>query len=101
VTPTVLVDLPASLSQLAGCARRLALAVPGEVTQRGILDALELRHPMLRGTIRDQASKARRPFIRFFACETDLSHDPPDTQVPAAVAAGTEPFQIVAAIAGG
>jgi hypothetical protein len=77
------------------------LEVNGVVTQRSILDAVEARYPMLRGTIRDHVSKQRRPFIRFFACEEDLSHDSPDTPLPDVVAAGTEPFLVVGAIAGG
>jgi hypothetical protein len=75
--------------------------VSAPVTQRAVLDALEARYPMLRGTIRDQVTQLRRPFLRFFACEEDLSHDPPDTPLPAAVASGVEPFLIIGAIAGG
>ena len=71
------------------------------MTQRSILDALEARYPMLRGTIRDHATQSRRPFVRFFACEQDLSHEVPDARLPDAVAAGVEPFMIVGAIAGG
>ena len=73
----------------------------GEVTQRSVLDALEARYPMLRGTIRDQATGKRRPFLRFFACEEDLSHESPDAPLPDAVATGKEPLLIVGAIAGG
>ena len=81
--------------------REVQLDVPGEVTQRSILDALESRYPMLRGTIRDHVTQQRRAFLRFFACEEDLSHDPPDTPLPDAVVSGTEPFFIIGAIAGG
>jgi len=77
------------------------LDVQGPVTQRSVLDAIETGYPMLRGTIRDHGTQRRRPFVRFFACEQDLSHEPPDTPLPDAVAAGTEPFLIVGAIAGG
>ena len=73
----------------------------GQVTQRSILDALEASYPMLRGTIRDHVTRQRRPFLRFFACEQDLSHEPPDALLPDAVASGAEPFWIVGAIAGG
>jgi sulfur-carrier protein len=95
------VVLPAHLRNLAQVQGEVKLAVEGEITQRSILDALESRYPMLRGTIRDHVTQRRRPFIRFFACEEDLSHDAPDTPVPAAVASGAEPFCIVGAIAGG
>ncbi|MGH3569126.1 MAG: MoaD/ThiS family protein, partial [Pseudonocardia sp.] len=77
------------------------LAVDGQVTQRLVLDALEARYPVLRGTIRDHATNQRRAFVRFFACEEDLSHEAPDTPLPGAVATGAEPFLIVGAIAGG
>jgi hypothetical protein len=77
------------------------LEVEGRATQRSVLDALEARYPMLRGTLRDHVTKQRRPFVRFFACEEDLSHESPDTPLPPEVAAGTEPFLIVGAIAGG
>jgi hypothetical protein len=77
------------------------IAVESPVTQRKILDALEARYPMLRGTIRDHGGQRRRPFVRFFACEQDLSHDPPDAPLPDVVADGTEPFLIVGAMAGG
>jgi hypothetical protein len=77
------------------------LDVKGPITQRSVLDALEARYPMLRGTIRDQVTLERRPFLRFFACEGDLSHDPPDAPLPDAVASGAEPFFIIGAIAGG
>jgi hypothetical protein len=77
------------------------LDVAGPVTQRTVLDALEARYPMLRGTIRDHATQQRRPFLRFFACEEDLSHEPPDAPLPDAVASGKEPFIVIGAIAGG
>jgi molybdopterin synthase sulfur carrier subunit len=79
----------------------VSLAVSGEVTQRAVLDALESAYPMLCGTIRDQVTYKRRPFVRFFACEQDLSHEPADALLPDAVASGAEPFMIVGAIAGG
>jgi hypothetical protein len=77
------------------------LDVAGPVTQRAVLDALEARYPMLRGTIRDHGTQQRRPFLRFFACEEDLSHEPPDAPLPDAVASGKEPFIVIGAIAGG
>ena len=95
------VTLPAHLRTLAQVDGEVQVDVVGEVTQRTVLDALEARYPMLRGTIRDRAAGRRRAFIRFFACEQDLSNDPPDTPLPAAVAAGTEPFLVVGAMAGG
>jgi sulfur-carrier protein len=95
------VVLPAHLRALARVNGEVHLDVTGVVTQRSVLDALEARYPMLRGTIRGHDSGPRRPFIRFFACEQDLSHDPPDNQLPEAVAAGTEPYLIVGAMAGG
>lgn len=79
----------------------MRLVVPEPVTTQAILDALEAEYPMLRGTIRDQQSGARRPFLRFFACKEDLSHQSPDTPLPPLIAAGTEPFYIIGAIAGG
>jgi molybdopterin synthase sulfur carrier subunit len=94
------VELPASLCALAGSGREVPLSLEGPATQRSVIDALEARYPMLRGTIRDHDSK-RRPFIRFFACERDLSHDCPDDPLPEAVAQGDEAFLIVGAIAGG
>jgi hypothetical protein len=81
--------------------REVEIEVDGAVTQRSVLDALEARYPMLRGTIRDHGTEQRRAFLRFFACEEDLSHEPPDSPLPAAVASGTEPFLIIGAIAGG
>jgi hypothetical protein len=95
------VVLPAHLRRLAKVDGEVKLTVEGPVTQRSVLDALEEGYPMLRGTIRDQATKQRRAFIRFFACQEDLSNDPPDTELPAAVSAGSEPFMVVGAIAGG
>ena len=93
--------LPAHLRTLARGQRRSELEVEGQVTQRSVLDALEARYPMLRGTIRDHVTQQRRPFVRFFACEEDLSHESPDAPLPEAVASGAEPFLIVGAIAGG
>jgi molybdopterin converting factor small subunit len=95
------VVLPAHLRTLARVQGDVELEVAGAVTTRSILDALEARYPMLRGTIRDHVTRERRPFLRFFACEQDLSLDPPDTPLPDAVALGTEPFFIIGAIAGG
>lgn len=96
------VVLPFHLRTLAGVtSEEVALSVTGEVTQRSVLDALEAKYPMLRGTIRDHGTLQRRPFIRFFAGGQDLSHDPPDRPLPDAVASGAEPFQVVGAIAGG
>jgi len=95
------VFLPAHLRALASVEDEVALDVAAPVTQRAILDALERRYPVLRGTIRDHVTAKRRDFIRFFACEEDLSHEPADAPVPAAVTAGSEPFLIVGAIAGG
>ncbi|MGH3798742.1 MAG: MoaD/ThiS family protein [Pseudonocardiaceae bacterium] len=93
--------LPAHLRTLAHVDGEVQLHVAGPATQRSVLDALETRYPMLRGTIRDHVTGRRRAFVRFFACEQDLSHDPPDTPLPDAVASGTEPFQVVGAMAGG
>jgi len=95
------VYLPAHLRTMARVNGEVELQVEGPVTQRSVLDALEARYPMLRGTIRDHMTQQRRPFVRFFACEEDLSHEPPDALLPAAVATGAEPFMIVGAIAGG
>jgi molybdopterin synthase sulfur carrier subunit len=95
------VILPSHLLTLARISHDLTLKVVGPVTQRSILDALESSYPMLRGTIRDQVTQQRRPFLRFFACEQDLSHEPPDAPLPEAVASGAEPFLIIGAIAGG
>ena len=98
---TIRVVLPAHLRTLARVDGEVKLAVEGQVTQRSVLDALEARYPMLGGTIRDHVTKQRRPFVRFFACEEDLSHESPDAPLPEAVANGTEPFLVVGAIAGG
>jgi molybdopterin converting factor small subunit len=95
------VVLPAHLRTLARINGELELAVEGAATARSVVDALEARYPTLRGTIRDNVTQKRRPYIRFFACEKDLSHDSPDSPLPEAVAAGSEPFLIVGAIAGG
>jgi molybdopterin synthase sulfur carrier subunit len=95
------VTLPAHLRKLAQVDGEVKLDVEGEVTQRSVLDALEVRYPMLRGTIRDHTTKKRRAFVRFFACGEDLSHEAPDTPLPQAVATGAAPYMIVGAIAGG
>jgi sulfur-carrier protein len=95
------VALPFHLRTLAHVAGEVELKVEGPVTQRSVLDALEACYPMLRGTIRDHVTQERRPFLRFFACEEDLSHEPPDAPVPDAVASGKEPLIVIGAIAGG
>ncbi len=95
------VILPPHLRTLAHVHGDVELDVAGPVTQRTVLDALETRYPMLRGTIRDHATQQRRAFLRFFACEEDLSHEPPDAPLPDAVASGKEPFIVIGAIAGG
>ncbi|MFZ0911702.1 MAG: MoaD/ThiS family protein [Candidatus Korobacteraceae bacterium] len=95
------VILPQHLRTLAHVDSEVQLEVEGRVTQRSVLDALEARYPMLRGTIRDHVTQQRRPFLRFFACEEDLSHEPPDAPLPDAVVSGAEPFLIIGAIAGG
>jgi molybdopterin synthase sulfur carrier subunit len=95
------VVIPYHLRTLAHVDGEVTLEVASPVTQRAILDALEARYPMLRGAIRDHVTLQRRPFIRFFACEEDLSNEPPDAPLPAAVTSGAEPFCIVGAIAGG
>jgi molybdopterin converting factor small subunit len=95
------VVLPAHLRTLAHVDGEVKLHVEGPVTQRAVLDALEARYPTLRGTLRDQVTKQRRAFLRFFACEQDLSHEAPDSPLPDAVAAGAEPLLIVGAMAGG
>jgi len=95
------VVLPAHLRTLARVGGEVTLHVEGPVTLRSVLEALETRYPMLRGTIRDHVTQKRRAFVRFFACEQDLSHEPPDTPLPDAVVTGTEPFLIVGAMAGG
>jgi len=95
------VVLPAHLRLLARVDGEVTLDLPGPVTQRSILDALEARYPVLRGAIRDHATQQRRAFVRFFACAEDRSHDPPDAPLPDAVATGAEPFLVVGAMAGG
>jgi sulfur-carrier protein len=95
------VILPQHLRTLAHVGSEVELEVDGQLTLRSVLDALEARYPMLRGTIRDQVTQQRRPFLRFFACEEDLSHNPPDDPLPEVVASGKEPFIIIGAIAGG
>jgi molybdopterin synthase sulfur carrier subunit len=95
------VVLPHHLRNLARVGDEVEIEVTGAVTQRSVLDAIEATYPVLRGTIRDHVSRQRRPFLRFFACEQDLSHEPPDDPLPEAVAAGKEPFLIVGAMAGG
>jgi hypothetical protein len=95
------VVLPYHLRTLANITGEVALTVEGRVTQRSLLDALEARYPMLRGTIRDHVTQQRRPMLRFFACEEDLSLEPPDAPLPVAVASGAEPFFVIGAIAGG
>jgi sulfur-carrier protein len=95
------VILPQHLRTLAHVGAEVTLDVEGPATQRSVLDAIEARYPMLRGTIRDHVTQQRRPFLRFFACEEDLSHEPPDTPLPDAVASGKEPLLIIGAIAGG
>jgi len=95
------VVLPAHLRTLARVGGEVKVDVAGRVTQRSVLDALEAAYPMLRGTIRDRVTQQRRPFLRFFACEQDLSHEPPDAPLPDAVAEGVEPYLVVGAMAGG
>ena len=95
------VVLPAHLRTLAHVDGEVKLDVEGRVTQRSVLDALEARYPMLRGTVRDHVTQRRRPFVRFFACEEDLSHELPDAPLPDPVATGVEPFLVVGAMAGG
>jgi sulfur-carrier protein len=95
------VVIPPHLRTLAHVTGDLELDVPAPITQRSVLDALEARYPMLRGAIRDHVTLQRRPFLRFFACEQDLTHDPPDSPLPDAVISGKEPFIVLGAIAGG
>jgi hypothetical protein len=95
------VVLPTHLRRLASVDGEVTLQVEGPVTQRSVLDALEERYPTLRGTVRDYVTQRRRPFLRFFACAEDLSHEPPDALLPDAVATGAAPFMIVGAVAGG
>ena len=95
------VVLPAHLRTLAHVEREVELEVIGQPTQRSVIDALEARYPVLQGTLRDPVTQKRRAFVRFFACEDDLSHEPPDAPLPEAVATGAEPFFVVGAMAGG
>jgi len=95
------VVLPAHLRTLARVGEEVKLEIDGPATQRSVLDALEAGYPVLRGTIRDHDTLRRRPFVRFFACEQDLSHEPPDARLPDAVATGAEPYLVVGAMAGG
>jgi molybdopterin synthase sulfur carrier subunit len=95
------VVLPAHLQTLAQVASEVSLEIDGPVTQRSVLDALEARYPRLQGTLRDHVTHKRRAFVRFFACEEDLSHEPPDAPLPEAVASGKEPYLIIGAVAGG
>jgi hypothetical protein len=95
------VVLPAHLRKLARVEGELQVEVAGPVTQRTVLDAVEARYPMLRGTIRDHTTQKRRAFVRFFACQQDLSHESPDAPLPEAIASGAEPFLVIGAIAGG
>jgi len=97
----ILVELPAHLRTLARVDGEVTLDVPGEVTQRAVLDALEQRFPVLRGAIRDHGTLRRRPMVRYFACAQDVSHEPPDAALPEAVARGEEPFIVLGALAGG
>jgi len=97
----VRVELPAHLRTLARVTGEVTVEVVGQATQQSILDALEASYPVLRGTIRDHMTHQRRPFLRFFACEQDLTHEPPTAPVPEAVATGREPFLVIGAIAGG
>jgi sulfur-carrier protein len=98
---TIRVVLPAHLRTLAQVKGEVKLEVDGPPTLRSVLDALEATYPMLEGTIRDHTTQQRRPYVRFFACQQDLSHDPPDTPLPEAVATAAEPFLVIGAIAGG
>ncbi len=97
----ILVAMPAHLRTLAGVTGDVTVEVDGEVTRRSILDALETQYPMLRGTIREHVSRERRPFLRFFACGEDVTHNSPDAPLPQEIASGAEPFYIIGAIAGG
>src|SRR5437016_14429412 len=98
---TIRVALPYHLRRLANVGAEVQIEIEGRPTQRSVLDALESRYPMLRGTIREHVTERRRPFLRFFACERDLSHELPDAPLPEAVASGAEPFIVLGAIAGG
>jgi hypothetical protein len=101
MSAAIRVGLPSSLALLARSPAEVLVICPQPVTQAAVLDALEAEYPMLRGTIRDAVTRRRRPFIRFFACLRDLSHDAPDDALPMAVVAGEEPFMVIGAIAGG
>jgi molybdopterin converting factor small subunit len=101
MTARVRIELPAHLRTLAGVGREVSVELEGTATLRAAIDALEARYPMLRGTIRDQVTHQRRPFLRFFACQEDLSHDSPDTPLPDAIVLGKEPLIVLGAIAGG
>lgn len=101
MTALIRVILPQHLRTLAHVGSEVELKVEGQATQRSVLDALEARYPMLRGAIREHDTLQRRPFLRFFACEEDLSHEPPDAPLPEPVASGKEPFIVIGAIAGG
>jgi len=98
---TIRVELPQHLRTLAHVGHEIQIEIEGPVTQRSVLDSVEERYPMLKGAIRDHVTKQRRAFLRFFACQEDLTHESPDTPLPAAVAEGKEPFLIIGAIAGG
>jgi sulfur-carrier protein len=98
---TIRVELPQHLRTLAHVGHEVEIPVDGPVTQRSVLDAVEDRYPMLKGAIRDHVTKQRRAFLRFFACQEDLTHEPPDAPLPEAVASGKEPFIVLGAIAGG
>ena len=95
------IELPAHLRTLARVSGDVQVDIAGAATLGAVLDALEARHPVLRGTIRDHVTLRRRPFVRFFACEEDFSHEPPDTPLPTAVASGAEPFLVIGALSGG
>ena len=98
---TIRVSMPAHLRTLAGVSGDVTVEIDGPVTRRSILDALEARYPMLRGTIREHVSRERRPFLRFFACGEDVTHNSPDDPLPPEIASGAEPFYVIGAIAGG
>lgn len=101
MTATIRVELPYHLRRLADVGTEVSLVIDGPLTQRSVLDALEARFPTLRGTIREHGTLKRRPLLRFYACEQDLSHEPADAPLPDAVVSGTEPFIILGAVAGG
>ena len=101
MSKAIQVAMPAHLRTLAGVNGDVTVEVDGEVTRRSVLDALEEKYPMLRGTIREHVSRERRPFLRFFACGEDITHQSPDDPLPEAIASGAEPFYVIGAIAGG